>query len=133
MTIQLWHQENTELDSISLKFNMLQPASALLLAPPEGYPWPPFEYQRTPDGSGVVVNVPDFGPLGTGTVTFEFLLRPSILIKPLPVGQLRLDISFSMHREGLLKLTKQEAKTTIYLELSPPVAYIEQFFSKPRG
>jgi hypothetical protein len=37
-------------------------------------------------------------------------------LKPASPNQLSLDASFSMHGEGLLKPTKQEAGTIIHLE-----------------
>ena len=123
MMVEVWHGEKTVLDSLSVKFDRVRPARALRLETPSGYPWPPFEYRSTlgPGRSdvtgGVMVNIPDLEFQGRGTVRLVFYLRTDVLI-PAPPEELRLDVAFSMHRDGLPKLTKQKGETTILLELA---------------
>lgn len=93
----------------------MDPASSIALEAPRGYPWPPIEYHFTQDARGVLLNIPNLGVQGTGSVTLEFLLgvdssRP-------PQDSVRTDIAFSMHKEDLLKLTRQEAETVIEVGL----------------
>ena len=135
MIVEVWHRENTILDSLSLKFNTVRPASALWLETPEGYPWPPFELGPGRDDvtGGVVVNIPDLEFQGIGTVRLVFYLRTDVLT-PAPPEELRLDVAFSMHKDGLPKLTKQEGETTILLELarrSTAAVAFEELFSDP--
>ena len=133
--VEVWHEGKTVLDSLSLKFNAVRPASALWLETPEGYPWPPLELGQGRNGvtGGVVLNIRDLEFQGRGTVTLVFYLRTDLLI-PAPPEELMLDVAFSMHRDGLPKLTKQEGETTILLELArrPTAAFaVEELFSDP--
>ena len=139
MMVEIWHREKTVLDSLSLKFNTVRPASALWMETPEGYPWPPMEYRSTidPGGNdsdgGVIVNIPDLEFQGVGTVRLVFYLRTDVMI-PAPPEELALDVAFSMHGDGLAKLTKQEGGATILIELaSGPTSGVafEKLFSDP--
>ena len=117
----------------------MRPASALWLETPEGYPWPPLEYRsalgpgRTAGTGGVIVNIPDLEFQGRGTVRLVFYLRTDVL-SPAPPEELRLDVAFSMHRDGLLKLTKQKGEATMQLKLDPgPTAAltVDELLSDP--
>ena len=135
MMVEVWHRPPTVLDSLSLKFNAVRPASALWLETPEGYPWPPFELGPGRDDvtGGVVFNIPDLEFQGIGTVRLVFYLRTDVLT-PAPPEELRLDVAFSMHGDGLPRLTKQEGETTIPLELAlRPTARVtfDELFSDP--
>ena len=139
MVVEVWHGETTVLDSLSLKFDTLRPARALRLETPSGYPWPSLEYRstigpgRNDVTGGVIVNIPDLEFQGTGAVRLVFYLRTDLVI-PAPPEQLSLDVAFSMHSDGLPKLTKQEGEAAILLELAPrPAAGIafEELFSAP--
>ena len=139
MTVEVWHRDKTVLDSLSLKFDRVRPASALWLETPEGHPWPPLEYRstlgpgRNDVTGGVIVNIPDLEFQGRGTVRLVFYLRTDMLIPERP-EKLRLDVAFSMHKDGLPRLTKQEGEATILLELARgPTAAVafEELFSDP--
>ena len=139
MMVEVWHRNETILDSLSLEFKTVRPASALMLETPEGYPWPPFEYRsalgpgRTAGTGGVIVNIPDLEFQGRGTVTLVFHLRTDVLT-PAPPEKLRLDVAFSMHREGLPRLTRQEGEATILIELAQkPTAGVtlDELFADP--
>ena len=47
MMVEVWHEGDTALDSLSVQFNALRPARALRLETPSGYPWPSMEYRST--------------------------------------------------------------------------------------
>ena len=139
MMVEVGHRGKTILDSLSLKFNSVRPASALWLETPEGYPWPPLEYHaalgpgRTAGTGGVIVNIPDLGFQGRGTIRLVFYLRTDVL-SPAPPEELRLDVAFSMHRDGLPNLRKQKGEATIPLKLSrgPTAALsVDKLFSAP--
>ncbi len=123
LMIEVWHQEKTILDSLSLEFNTLRPAKALWMETPSGYPWPPLEYRSSLGPGqddvtgGVIVHIPDLGFQGKGTVRLVFYLRADLL-QPQPTEALGLDVALSMHRDGLVNLTKKRAETTIPLDLT---------------
>ena len=139
LMVEVWHRDKTVLDSLSLRFNRVRPARALSLETPSGYPWPPLEYRstlgpgRNDVTGGVMVNIPDLEFQGRGTVRLVFYLRTDMLI-PVPPEEFTLDVAFTMHGDGLPKLTKQEGETTIPLELAQrPTAGVtfDELFSDP--
>jgi len=70
--ISIWHEENTHLDKLTLTFpNMI--SDRLLYRLPGGS-WPPMEFGYTVDGKGTVVDIPEFGFTGGGTVNMRFLI-----------------------------------------------------------
>lgn len=114
MLIEICHEKNTELDTLSLTFNSVQPAEALAYHAPDSASWPPVEYHVTSRGAIEYV-VPGFGFMGVGTVNMQFTLDTSIL-NPLPADGLRLDIEFTMHKERWVGAAKQVGQGTISLK-----------------
>lgn len=70
MKIQIWHEENTHLDKLTLTFPNI-PSSRIMFALPDGG-WPPMGFDHTNVGKGVIVDIPEFGSLGRGTQSMEF-------------------------------------------------------------
>ena len=115
--VSIWHEEGAEVDGISLTFAPMS-CDALALKTPDGYPWPLAQLQKTTDGRGVIYSIPDAGFQGTGTMNFEFYIRKDILGSVnSPADQIRLHVDFTMHRDGVLKVTKQHAEGDICFEI----------------
>lgn len=106
-------EEKTHLDSLRLEFSSFASGDTILMSLPEGGPWDPMTFQQTDDGGGVILDIPNLGFLGTGTVRLEFYVRPW----QDNVNQLSLDVDFSMHKTGIFKLTKYEGKTHFDINL----------------
>ena len=114
MMVEIWHDEDTHLDSLSLVFAMQQPLPAMALVAPPSSCWPSLEFHPTADGRSMLLDIPHFGFLGTGTVEFNFLLG---LYPPSP-DQLTLNISLSLHKtDTSVKLTKLEADGSMEIQL----------------
>jgi len=112
ISLDIWHEEGTVVDEISLEFDPLQPYDALALQTPGGYPWPLAQFQHTP--SGVIYSIPDLGFQGTGTMRFEFLLGSDALLSvDSAADQVCLHIDFSMHKGGTWNRTIQHGEGTI--------------------
>jgi hypothetical protein len=115
--VSIWHEEGTTVDEISLTFDPIL-RDALALQTPGGYPWPLAEFQATQDGRGVIYNIPDAGFQGTGTMNFEFYIRKDILASAATVeDQVCLHVDFAMHKDGILRETKQHAEGDICFEI----------------
>lgn len=100
--VSIWHSEETELDSLFLKFSGTDYIQVYLEVP-GARPWPSIHFEQTNDGKGVVFNVDDLGLQGTGTVTLHFLLRPFS-----EQHSFYFEARFSMHKEAFIQLTRQE-------------------------
>jgi len=99
--VSIGHSEETELDSLFLKFsgtNYIQ----VYLEVPSGS-WPSIHFQQTSDGKGVVFKVDDLGFQGTGTVTLQFRLTPFS-----EQQSFHFEAKFSMHKKAFIQLTRQE-------------------------
>jgi hypothetical protein len=104
--VSIWHLEETELDSLFLKFYGTHYIQVYLEVP--GGSWPPINFQRTSDGKGASLEVDDLGFQGTGTVTLEFLLSPFD-----EQHSFYFEARFSMHKKALVQLTRQEVWTQV--------------------
>ena len=115
--LEIWHEENTDVDEISLTFDpMLTDALAFLA--PGGYPWPLARFQRTTDGQGVIYSIPHAGFQGTGTMVFEFMIRKYMVsLVASPEDQIRLHIDFTMHEGGTFSRTRQHGEGDIYFQI----------------
>jgi len=117
ISLQIWHKEETTLNALTLDFSNVEPASALMLTTPEGYPAPPLEFHSIePASKGVTLSVEDFGPLGTGSVNFEFYLN-AVGLKPLPENVLDLDISMKLRENGDSGSTYLITEVPIHIKL----------------
>jgi len=102
--ISIWHLEGTELDSLMLKISGQDFVIPVFLEAPGSSSWPEFHFHLSEDGRGVALDIEDLGLQGSGTVTLNFLLSPSSA-----QSSFQLEVSLSMHWEGILPLTRQEA------------------------
>lgn len=103
---------DTHLDSLRLRLDPgKQPIPEVALRTPGGHPWEPIHFQRTSDGQAVMVDVPDLGFQGTGTVSLEFL------VGPYPSGEapehITIDFDAGLHESRLLKLTDYQADALV--------------------
>jgi len=101
--VSIWHSEETELDSMFLKFFAGAGFIEAYLEVPGGS-WPPIYFHQSRDGKGTVLEVDDLGIQGSGTVTLNFLLK-AFPEQP----SFNFEAKFSMHKEAFMQLTRQEA------------------------
>ena len=99
--VSIWHSEETELDSMFLKFFAGAGFIEAYLEVPGGS-WPPIYFHRR-DGK-VGLEVDDLGFQGSGTVTLHFLLK-AFPEQP----SFNFEAKFSMHKKAFMQLTRQEA------------------------
>ncbi len=111
--ISIWHEKGTIVDEVSFTFASIY-YDALSLKTPDGYPWPLAQFQKTTDGEGVIYSIPDAGFQGTGTMDFKFYIRKDILGSIAShADEISMHVDFTMHRNGILKATKQHAEGDI--------------------
>lgn len=103
--VSIWHSQDTELDSLLLKFTGTHFIDAFIEAP-GGSPWKGFHFENTPDAKGTYFQIGDLGFQGTGTVTLRFLLTDYY-----DATSFHFEAQFTMHKYAILQLTKQEAQT----------------------
>jgi hypothetical protein len=106
----IWHTNNTELDSLSLKFTT-EPYVTSLFLEASSYIWPQAEFHR--NGKGILFYVEDLGWYGEGAITLDFILDPDP-----HSDNLALTIDFSMHYSGLMQLTALKGSSTLYSQLA---------------
>jgi len=115
--LEIWHEEGTTLDELSLEFNPLQLPEALALVA-TGASSVLAKLQQEPDGTGVKYSLPDTGFQGCCTMVFEFLIRKDILGSvSSPEDQMRLHIDFTMHKGGTFSKTTQHGEGDIYFQI----------------
>ncbi|MFB6136475.1 MAG: hypothetical protein ABEJ04_06915 [Halobacteriaceae archaeon] len=96
----VWHREGTHLDAIDQRLRSPPHSptgvpAQVYLATPEARPFPEMHYHLG-DDRHTVVEVPEVGGVGRGTLTFEYLLDPrSDPPDPLTVG-----VEASFHLSG---------------------------------
>jgi len=99
-SFQITHADSIKLESASLKFPDVEPASALMLTTPGAYPMPFIKFESiVPSSGGAILTVDAFGVLETGTVNFEFYLNASGM-KPLQNNEMNLEISLGLRENG---------------------------------
>ena len=109
MKVSIWHETGTIIDSLSLEFITDQLAPPMYFNTSEYADWPPTEFHAPDDDRGLLLDIPDMGYIGEGTVNMDFTIGPY----PLPRDNMTLNISLDLHDKGLVKLTKQEAKGSV--------------------
>jgi hypothetical protein len=109
LRVEIWHEEGFHLDEISFTFDPMYP-DAFSYKTPGGGPWPPVQLGQTSGGKGVVYSIADTGFMGTGTMTFEFVIQENLLgtLGVVP-ERVRLHVEFSMHKSGFLSKTTERA------------------------
>jgi len=117
ITFQISHKINYKMDSLSLRFKMLKPPSALMLENIENYSPPPLISTPTDDNTCVMFNFSDLkGSEGSLFETFylSFLLDLSEM-DPMFTDKLILDTSFSMHEQSIFKILKYTDQIAVQL------------------
>jgi len=107
----IWHLENTELDSLHLRFSATNPMQ-IYLSMPEGNPWPPIDFHHDLDGKSIIFGVKDLGFMGSGTIMLDFMIRPWQ-----SQTSFRLEIEYTLHFPALLQLTHQAVSTQIEIPI----------------
>lgn len=102
--VSIWHSEETELDSLFLRFSGTDYIQVYLEVP--GGSWPSIHFHQTSDGKGAVFEVDDLGSQGTGTVTLRFRLKPFS-----EQYSFYFEARFSMHKKAFIQLTQQKVWT----------------------
>jgi hypothetical protein len=110
MLVSVAHSEDTELDSITLRFSA-EPHVISVFAEAPSMPLLS-KFGRDGDGLGVTFASKDLGFYGTGTVPLSF-----VLVSDRQGTELRLTLDFSMHRKTFLQLTS----LTAHAYLSMPI------------
>lgn len=98
--VSIWHSEDTELDSLFLKFSGTNQIQVFMGAP--GGSVPPFHFKE--DSKGATVKFDDLGFYGTGTVTLNFFLRFFS-----DQSSFNFEVEFFMHQKAFLQLSRKEA------------------------
>jgi hypothetical protein len=108
---QIWHAEDTELDSITLRFS-LEPYGVTLYLEASTYVWASGS-QFSDDGlAATIFSVKDMGWCGTGTVDLNFILSPRS-----PAKNLVFTMDFTMHRKTFLQLTSLKAHGNFNIQI----------------
>lgn len=96
----VWHREDTTLERLEYTFRPLGPRRApeFYLQRPGGNPWEPIRFARAEDGDGTVLEIPDLGAMGEGTVGLELIVEVHDE-EPL---DLRIDVEAALSSDGLL-------------------------------
>jgi len=106
----IWHTNDTELDSLSLRFTS-EPYGPSLFLQASSYEWSELKFHRV--GGGILFSVKDLGWYGEGTITLGFILVPD------PYSNaLSLTMDFSMHYSGFMPLTTLEGHSLLNLQLT---------------
>jgi len=106
----IWHTDDTELDSLSLKFST-EPYVTSLFLEASSYEWPELEFHQ--DGKGILFSVKDLGWYGEGTITLDFILDPDP-----HSNALGLTMDFSMHYSGFMQLTTLKGHSLLNIQLA---------------
>jgi hypothetical protein len=109
--LSVWHEEDTEIDSVSLEFSTYPNYVTMYLEAQQGG-FPETEFHRSHDAKGVICSVKDLGFYGTGTVEMNFILVqfPQYTYSQ---NELQLTAEFSMHRKTFLQLTSLKVQTIV--------------------
>lgn len=105
----IWHTQDTELDSLSLRFST-EPYVTSLFLEASTYDWPGLEFHQ--DGLDIVFSAKDLGWYGEGTITLNFILDPDP-----HSNALSLTTDFSMHYYGFMPLTALRAHSFLNTQL----------------
>jgi hypothetical protein len=105
----IWHTEDTELDSLVLKFSTDQYVTSVYTEA-SSYNWPESRFYR--EGTQTILAINDMGWYGVGTVTLNFILFTD------PHSEnLGLVIDFSMHYNTFMQLTSLKGHTNLYTQI----------------
>jgi hypothetical protein len=102
----IWHTEDTELDSLVLRFSTDQYVTSVYTEA-SSYNWPESRFYR--EGRQTILAVNDMGWFGVGTVTLNFMLFADSHSE-----NLGLIMDFSMHHEAFMQLTSLKGHANLY-------------------
>jgi hypothetical protein len=105
----IWHTENTELDSMTLRFSN-PPYVISLYLEASSYIWPDTQFNL--DNGQAILSVKNLGWYGTGTITLDFML-----LSYEHAGNLEFTADLAMHQNAFLQLTSLKA----HAYLSAPI------------
>lgn len=106
----VWHADGTHLESLEYTFrtrNADRPLR-LYLERPGGYPWEPIRFSRGEDGDSTVLEVPDVGFQGRGSVGLDLLVEADDR-----EFDLRIDVDATLTVGGLLGRESQLEGTIV--------------------
>jgi len=106
----IWHTDDTELDSLSLRFTT-EPYVTSLFLEASSYEWPELDFHR--DGKGILFSVKDLGWYGEGTITLDFILAPDP-----HSNTLGLTMDFSLHYSSFMQLTTLKGHSVLNTQLA---------------
>ncbi|WP_338729302.1 hypothetical protein [Haladaptatus sp. DJG-WS-42] len=116
--LNIWHREGTHLDSF--RYEILAPSTpngprvVVSLDRPEASPWPEMTFGRGAQAERTIIDVPEVGPVGRGSLGIELRLQADRMPEALPV-RIRTQFSLS-HENRLFKTSTGEG----FLELELP-------------
>ena len=110
VVFSIWHVNDTELDSLTLRFTTELFVTSLFLKA-SSYEWPEMKLHR--DSTGILFSVKDLEWYGKETITLDFILEPD------PHSSvLGLTVDFSMHYSGVIQLTTLKGHIFLNTQLS---------------
>lgn len=77
--VHVGHDESTTVDALRVELDApssQRPKPRVYLEAPGGHPYPRMHYHTTAETGAVVVDVPDTGDQGSGSMSLEFLVSP---------------------------------------------------------
>lgn len=75
----LGHEESTTVESLRVELDTAparRPKPAVYLQAPDGHPYPEMHYHTDAETGAAVVDIPDTGEQGSGSMSLEFLVAP---------------------------------------------------------
>ena len=107
-------RDRFRVDQLHLEFQMLQPASALILENPETGQSPSFVYTHTNYDSYIALDFNDLETNNSDQISLDFWVD-LVKIDPVVEDNMILSISFSMFEESVFKIIKYDAVIAVNL------------------
>lgn len=90
------HDESTSVESLRVELDTAparRPKPAVYLQAPDGHPYPEMHYHTDAETGAAVVDVPDTGEQGSGSMSLEFLVAPLSAEPVTVVGDATVELS----------------------------------------
>ncbi|MFC6733145.1 hypothetical protein [Haladaptatus sp. GCM10025893] len=121
LALNLWHREDTHLDSLRYELrapsNPNGPQVAVWLERPGASPWPEMTFGKGRDLHTTIIDVPEVGSVGVGSLGIELRLEATEMPDTLPA---RLDLSFDLsHEDRLFETYTAESSLEFDLHRNP--------------